>query len=161
LLESWAWMYTCPFFLCCVKRDFSTGQLFLLKTLPNGWIGFRDARSQLWIGKVQKGESVKGEEGKYMNSKACQINWLAQNAFLMFAYFNDGIKTECTSLSGERGSVMIKALCYKPESRRFETRWGDWTFSIYLILPAALGTGIHSASNRNECQNQKNNVFGE
>jgi hypothetical protein len=35
------------------------------------------------------------------------------------------------------------------------------TFSIYLILPAALGPGVYSASNRNEYQKQKNNVFGE
>jgi hypothetical protein len=26
------------------------------------------------------------------------------------------------------------------------------------ILPAALGPGVHSASNRNECQKQNNNV---
>jgi hypothetical protein len=31
-------------------------------------------------------------------------------------------------------------------------------FSIYLILPAALGPGVYSASNRNEYQKQKNNV---
>jgi citrate lyase synthetase len=29
---------------------------------------------------------------------------------------------------------------------------------MYLILPAALGPGIHSASNRNEYQKQKNNI---
>jgi hypothetical protein len=34
-------------------------------------------------------------------------------------------------------------------------------FSIYLILPAALGPGVYSASNRNEYQKQKNNVSGE
>jgi hypothetical protein len=34
-------------------------------------------------------------------------------------------------------------------------------FSIYLILPAALGPGVYSASNRNEYQTQKNNVTGE
>jgi hypothetical protein len=34
-------------------------------------------------------------------------------------------------------------------------------FSIHLILPAALGPGLHSASNRNEYQKQKNNVSGE
>jgi hypothetical protein len=34
-------------------------------------------------------------------------------------------------------------------------------FSIYLILQAALGPGLHSASNRNEYQKQKNNVSGE
>jgi hypothetical protein len=30
-------------------------------------------------------------------------------------------------------------------------------FSIYLILLAALGPGVHSACNRNEYQIQKNN----
>jgi hypothetical protein len=34
-------------------------------------------------------------------------------------------------------------------------------FSIYLILPAALGPGDYSASNRNEYQKQKNNVSEE
>jgi hypothetical protein len=30
-------------------------------------------------------------------------------------------------------------------------------FLIYLILPAALGPGVYSASTRNECQKHKNN----
>jgi hypothetical protein len=35
-------------------------------------------------------------------------------------------------------------------------------FLIYLILPAALGSGVYSASNRNEYQKHKNNnVSGE
>jgi hypothetical protein len=35
-------------------------------------------------------------------------------------------------------------------------------FSVYLFLPAALGLGVYSASNRNEYQKQKNNnVSGE
>jgi hypothetical protein len=34
-----------------------------------------------------------------------------------------------------RGSVVVKALCYKPEGRWFETRC-ELMFSIYLILPA-------------------------
>jgi hypothetical protein len=33
-------------------------------------------------------------------------------------------------------------------------------FSMYLILPAALGPGIYSASNRNEYRKQKDNVPG-
>jgi hypothetical protein len=37
----------------------------------------------------------------------------------------------------------------------------DSFFSIYLILPAALGPGVHSASNIDEYQKQKNNVSGE
>jgi hypothetical protein len=51
-----------------------------------------------------------------------------------------------------------KALCYKSEGRGFETRRAELIFSIYLILSAALGLGVHSASNRNEYQKQKNNV---
>jgi hypothetical protein len=34
------------------------------------------------------------------------------------------------------------------------------TFSIYLIIPGALGPRVYSASNRNEYQKQKNNVSG-
>jgi hypothetical protein len=30
--------------------------------------------------------------------------------------------------------------------------WGEWIFSIYLILPAALGPEVHSAPNKNEYQ---------
>jgi hypothetical protein len=33
-------------------------------------------------------------------------------------------------------------------------------FSIYVILPAALGPEVYSASNRNEYQKQKNNNVG-
>jgi hypothetical protein len=34
---------------------------------------------------------------------------------------------------------------------------GEWVFSVYLILSAALGPGIYSASNRNVYQKQENN----
>jgi hypothetical protein len=34
-------------------------------------------------------------------------------------------------------------------------------FLIYLILPAALGPGVYSASNRNEYQKQENNASAE
>jgi hypothetical protein len=34
-------------------------------------------------------------------------------------------------------------------------------FSIYLILPATLRPEVYSASNRNEYQKQKSNVYGE
>jgi hypothetical protein len=58
---------------------------------------------------------------------------------------------------GARGCVVVEALCYKPEGRGVESRRGNWNFfSIYLILPAALGPGVYSASNRNEYQKRKN-----
>jgi hypothetical protein len=34
-------------------------------------------------------------------------------------------------------------------------------FSIYLILPAALGPGVYSVSKRNGYQKQKNNTSGQ
>jgi hypothetical protein len=63
--------------------------------------------------------------------------------------------------AGARGSIVVKALCYKLEGRGFETRWSEWFLSSYLILPAVLGPGVHSASNRNEYQKQKSNVSGD
>jgi hypothetical protein len=56
---------------------------------------------------------------------------------------------------------VVKALCYKQEDRGFETRLGERFFSIYLILPAALGPGAYSISNTNESQKQKNYVSEE
>jgi hypothetical protein len=47
-----------------------------------------------------------------------------------------------------RGTVVVEALCYKPEGRGFGTRWCEWISSIYLNLPAALDPGLYSASNR-------------
>jgi hypothetical protein len=55
---------------------------------------------------------------------------------------------------------VVETLCYKPKGA-FETRPGERKFSIYLILPAALGPGVYSAYNRNEYQKQKYNVSGE
>jgi hypothetical protein len=52
-----------------------------------------------------------------------------------------------------------EALCYKPEGPGFETQQGERFVLIYLILPAALGLGVHSASNRNEPEQK--NVSGE
>jgi hypothetical protein len=59
------------------------------------------------------------------------------------------------------GSVVVKALYYKPEGRGIETLRGKLILSVDLILPAALGPGVYSASNRNVYQKQKNYVYGE
>jgi hypothetical protein len=62
-------------------------------------------------------------------------------------------------ISVARSSIVVKAPFYKLEVRGFEIRWGELLFfSIYLILPTALGPVVHSASNRNEYQKQKNDV---
>jgi hypothetical protein len=55
---------------------------------------------------------------------------------------------------------VVKALCYKPEGHGFIP--DEVNFLIYLIVPAALGPGVYSASFRNEYQKHKNNnVSGE
>jgi hypothetical protein len=56
---------------------------------------------------------------------------------------------------------VVKVLCYKSENCGFETDEVNVRFLIHLILPAPLGPGVYSTSNRNEYQRQKNNVSGE
>jgi hypothetical protein len=51
---------------------------------------------------------------------------------------------------------------YPVTSKWFETLRGKLIFTIYLILPAAVGPRVYSASNRNEYQKHNNiNVSGE
>jgi hypothetical protein len=33
---------------------------------------------------------------------------------------------------GERGSIGVEALCYKPEGRVFGTRWGEFFFLLFF-----------------------------
>jgi hypothetical protein len=59
---------------------------------------------------------------------------------------------------GAGGSSMVKALCYKPDSRGFDTRSGEF---LYSPNPSGhtrpWGLLIYSSSNRNEYQKRKNN----
>jgi hypothetical protein len=48
-------------------------------------------------------------------------------------YYQHNIPNICFILS--ISCISVGSLCYKPESRGFETRWGHSNFSIYLILP--------------------------
>jgi hypothetical protein len=38
---------------------------------------------------------------------------------------------------GARGGVVVKALCFKPAGRGFDSRWRHWNFPA-TILPVAL-----------------------
>jgi hypothetical protein len=54
-------------------------------------------------------------------------------------------------------------LRYYATSKKFAgSRYDEFNevFSIYLILLAALDSGVYSVSNRNEYQKKKNNGFG-
>jgi hypothetical protein len=65
------------------------------------------------------------------------------------------------NMSGARGRVVVEVLCYKSEGRRIETLRYNLIFPIYLILPAALGLKVYLASNRNEYQEEKWEIFLE
>jgi hypothetical protein len=95
--------------------------------------------------------------------------------------FSIGSRTCLTGLSAvylKRGAILFKCfwvlrmghavalwLKHYAKSRKVAGSKPDevneFFFSICLILPAALGPGVYSASNRNEYQKQKNNVSGE
>ena len=54
----------------------------------------------------------------------------------------------CTYKRRDRGSKVVKVLCYKSEGRWFDPSWCHWSFS----LTSHNGPGVDSASNRNEYQ---------
>ena len=44
----------------------------------------------------------------------------------------------CLLNMGDRGSTVVKVLCYKSESRWLDPRWCHWNFHWHKILPIAL-----------------------
>jgi hypothetical protein len=70
-----------------------------------------------------------------------------------------------TGLHRERGQAVAQWLRHYDTSRKVEVSRPDeitnFFSPIYLILPAGLGPGVHSASNRNEQDKVKTNVSGE
>jgi len=55
-------------------------------------------------------------------------------------------------LSGDRGSTVVKVLCYKSEGRWFDPSWFREFFIDIKSFRSHYGTGVDSASNRNEYQ---------
>ena len=46
--------------------------------------------------------------------------------------------TKSLSQTGDRGSTVVKVLCYKSEGRWFDPSWCQWIFHWHIILPIAL-----------------------
>jgi hypothetical protein len=59
------------------------------------------------------------------------------------------------------GSVVVWGTMLQTEGRGFESQCAYRISLIYLVLPAALGPGVFSASNLNDYQEQKNNFSGD
>ena len=54
---------------------------------------------------------------------------------------------------GDRGSTVVKVLCYKSEGHWFDPSWCKWIFFIDIkSFRSHYGPGVDSASNRNEYQ---------
>jgi hypothetical protein len=89
---------------------------------------------------------------------------LAQNGGkLLSSCTTDGLSRR-TQLRGVSSGIYIKLqLRHYATNRKVAASIPDEViFSIYLILPAALGPGVYSASNRNEYRKYiNNNVSGE
>jgi len=47
---------------------------------------------------------------------------------------------------------LVEALRYKSEGRSFDSRWCHWNFSLTQSFQPHYGSGVDSASNRNEYQ---------
>jgi hypothetical protein len=45
---------------------------------------------------------------------------------------------------------LVEALCYKPKGRGLDSQWCQWNFSLTSYFLPHYGTGVDSASNRNE-----------
>jgi len=54
---------------------------------------------------------------------------------------------------GDRGSTVVKVLCYKSEGLWFDLSWCHWNFSLTLnTSDRTMRPEVDSASNRNEYQ---------
>jgi hypothetical protein len=53
---------------------------------------------------------------------------------------------------GDRGSTVVKVLCYNSESRWFDPSYCQWIFIDINSFCSHYGPGVDSASNRNEYQ---------
>ena len=53
---------------------------------------------------------------------------------------------------GDRGSTVVKVLCYKLEGPWFDPSWFHWIFHYIKSFRSHYGPGVDSASNRNEYQ---------
>jgi hypothetical protein len=56
------------------------------------------------------------------------------------------------NLFGDRGSTVVKDLCYKLEGRWFDSKRCYWNFPLTYCFRSHYGLRFDSASNRNEYQ---------
>ena len=78
-----------------------------------------------------------------------QFLLISSKCYLSFGF---PIKSLHTFPLGDRGSTVVKVLCYKSEGRSFDSRWFHWNFSLTYSFRSHYVPGVDSTSNRNEYQ---------
>ena len=79
------------------------------------------------------------------------LHWNAHNTLPVFSSFIER-QEQWHSWSRQEQWQLVKALRYKPEGRRFDSRWCHWNFLLTKFFRPHCGPGVDSASNRNEYQ---------
>jgi hypothetical protein len=77
---------------------------------------------------------------KYMHWQCANKVYLRSSVFSSYTY----------SWLVARDGVVVKALCYKPEGRGFDSRWCHRNFSVTYSFRSHYGPEIHSDSSRNK-----------
>jgi hypothetical protein len=73
----------------------------------------------------------------------------------------DELPLRCESFRSFHDDSHAVGACGGVVGCEFDSRLGYFSFLMDLIVPAALGPGVRSASDRNEYRKQKNYVSGE
>jgi hypothetical protein len=85
----------------------------------------------IWMGWPHFHDSMLEQENRFRFTFPVRCRKMASSSYFKIISFS--------SRHGALGIVVVKALYYKLEGRGFKTRGGKCIFSIYVILPAALG----------------------
>jgi hypothetical protein len=73
---------------------------------------------------------------------------------------NIRLNLKSATFCGAHGSVVVKALCYKPEVRGFENQRDELIFFNLSNHSGLTRPWVYSVSNRNEYQKYKNDILG-
>ena len=111
------------------------------------------ARRNHWTADAHKSENVvliqipiAQIQNRYHDTFRCnaikrlthKISWLLRLYLYQFAESRSAMINIPPLCSGDRGSTVVKVVCYKSEGRWFDPSWCQWIFHWHIILPIAL-----------------------
>jgi len=83
----------------------------------------------------------------YIMQRVSFLQVLPPNPFMNLSYL-----TRVPHALGHVVAQLVESLRYKPKGRGFDSRWCHWNFSLTKSFWLHYGSGVNSASNRNEYQ---------